>query len=140
MEILKADKSYKKKCFAIYLMLVAMGGLLIIFGLPKFLHFVSSKPPEEAFSILVNILEALLLSVVPLGIYFCLLAWRILSAKQFPLPGQRVFKDTLILKGVKAKRRAYFLFGFGVILIAFAVISALTFPPMLSGTLKVLAA
>lgn len=137
MEILKADRNYKRKCFQIFFLLVAAGVALIAFGLPKFEQLFASKPPEEAISILVNSLVVILLSFfVPFGFYFCLFAWRILKSEQFPPPGQKVFKDTLIHRGIKAKRRSYVFFGSGVLMIAFAVIFILMLPPFIDGLAK----
>jgi hypothetical protein len=133
MEILKADRNYKRKCFKIYLLLAVIGGVLIAFGLPRFKQFVASRPPEEAVSILANSLVATqLLVFVPFGIYNCLFAWRVLKSEQFPPPGQKVFKDTLIHRGVKAKRRSYVLLGGGVFMLAFTLFFTLIFPPVIN--------
>jgi len=131
MGTLKADNNYKRKCLILFLVMFAAGGLLIALGLPRFKQFFTSKTPEEAISIVVySLVVVQFLFLVPFGLYLCFFAQRVLKSEQFPPPGQKVFKDTPIQRGTNAKLRSYILFAGGILIIVFAVIFTLVFPPL----------
>ena len=134
MEILKADSNYKRKSFKIYLLLIAIGIGLILFGLPEFKKFIAIKIQEDDISSVLRCFSIMqFMFFVPLGVYSCLLAWRTLKSEQFPPPGQKVYRDTRIRRGNKAKWISYLFFINGALAIAFPIVTALVVPPLIEG-------
>lgn len=131
MEILRADTNYRRKAIKVYFMMVVIGIFIIGYVFPEFMSYVEKKPLDERFDIMLNLLEILMLSVLPIGIYPCYYAWAIYKSDQFPPTGHKVIRDTVILRGKAARLKAFVLICCGLVIVFMAILGATYFPSKL---------
>ena len=112
-EIQKADPTARRQALLAVICAAAIGGLLISgfehFREP-FREWLLSEPAETARRArLVIFVSALVLSapVIAFAIYLWLLGAKVLRAQQFPPPGFRVIRDTLVVGGQGAVTRGH---------------------------------
>jgi len=106
----------------------SVGIILIQWGLPAFGEYLKSQKPEDAFQALLNIL--FLMFFIPFLLSFFMLhkGKKILKVGKFPLPGTKVIKDTQVLEGELARRRAHIIIGLSLILGVGSLSGAAYFP------------
>ena len=113
-EILKADKQYRKRLFSAYLIGVAVVSLCLYFGLPRFLaHLDKLKLAGRLDLAEISLMVFFACFIVP-ACYLIAVGRRIMVAKRFPWPGQKVIHDTKIIEGRKAVNRGRMLFSLGI--------------------------
>jgi hypothetical protein len=128
MAILKADPQYRRKVllFGFTLALLAFGGAL--WGLP----FLEEHVRRLAFADAINFLQALVavlfVPLLPAAYYTYRFARRIQTSGQFPTPGAKVIRDTEILVGGPARRKASYLIAFSVVLVLAAMVGTIYLP------------
>lgn len=128
MEIMKADKGYKRKCLKIMALSGVAGLFLVGYVLPRATEYIESLPIKERLDLILLLITILILSFIPLGLYFCLFAKKIYKTGQYPPIGHKVFRDTRVYRGKPARQRALLLLITGLILISTTVFSATYFP------------
>ena len=128
MEIIKADQISKKRfvwTMAISVIIVAVV-LHFMKSHLQFLQKLYQDHPEQAqkevFILFGFFLVAGVIIQALAGFYFIHFSQKIIKADQFPPPGTVVLKDTPVLKGPPAKRRAMVILGVGLLMVAFAIL------------------
>ncbi len=94
--IIRADKHYRRKMLLLYVFVVCLGGIVIGWGLPWAERVLREQDPKTLFSVIRATLFVMLLSLAAPGVYFLRLGRRIMEEERFPLPNQKVLKDTWI--------------------------------------------
>lgn len=127
MAVLKADPEYRRKSLVICVLFLVFGAVLAIvlseWGIPAFEEYLKGKKPEEAFRILQWLLVACFFSMIPWAFYIFRYARRILNSGQFPPPGTKVIRDTQIIEGQTARRYAYIMIAYSVVLVTMAILA-----------------
>ena len=94
--------------------------------------FLKQKRPAEALHILLFALGALFLSLLPWALYMFQYGRRILKTGQFPPAGAKVMRDTEIIEGEPARRKARILIGLSLFIAVLALLGSLYLPYKLS--------
>jgi len=135
MTVLKADPEYRRKVVFVFVAFVALGTVVIPWGLPALNAFLKEKRPEGAFRIVEVLLIMLFLPLLPWAFYFYRLGRRILTSGRYPPPGTKVIRDTEMLEGKTARRKAYQMMIFSVVLAAVALMAMFFIPHLLGEVL-----
>jgi hypothetical protein len=106
-EIISADKQYRNRVILITLVILVICSVLILFGLPFIQHILHKMEPEKAMKTEATVLFFLFLVPLPLGFKFMDVANHIFREGRFPPEGMKVLHDKIIIRGDKAKLRAY---------------------------------
>jgi hypothetical protein len=121
MEIQRADPRERRRA----LVLLAVGtvaGAIALLWLKGWLDEQITRPPAEARATLLAAFRiaatVMVLSISAASIYLWRLGWRIERSARFPPPGQRVLRDTPVLKGPDAISRGRRLRGLALALLA----------------------
>jgi hypothetical protein len=122
--IIRADKHYRRKMLLLYVFVVCLGGIVIGWGLPWAERVLREQDPKTLFSVIRATLFVMLLSLAAPGVYFLRLGRRIMEEERFPLPNQKVLKDTRLLEGREARIRGRVLVFLALILVFFGVFGA----------------
>jgi hypothetical protein len=124
MEIQPADKRLRLLTGLIFAVAV-VAGASGLWAFEVWLDSVKQKPSDEALRLLLSALVWLVgtafLALLLLGVHFWRWGKRIRATAQFPLPGSRVVRDTVVLRGEAALRRGRFLHGTAVALVSCAL-------------------
>lgn len=92
------------------LLLLVVGGMVLVaskdFLVSRLAGYLSVTDKSEALFRFHVVMAAFGVLLQPLVIYFFALAWRIATSKQFPPPGSRVWKDTIVVRGRRALLRS----------------------------------
>jgi len=83
---------------------------------PAVHRYLESRDPVEAMRRFKLFMLIFGLCLLPLALYFAVLAGRILRSRQFPYPGATVWRDTRIVRGRRALIRGW---GLAVCALAF---------------------
>jgi len=122
-EIQRADPQLRKRALVMVLVIAVAGAvaLLILQGVLADLRMLRGNDFERARDALAAAflwsIAASALLTVPAGIYLWRMGSRIRSALQFPPPGLRVIRDTVVVHGEPAARRGRALQGLAVLLV-----------------------
>lgn len=119
MEIQRADRRLRFLAALMLMAAVAVGAvaLLLLQGWLaelKQLAFVDAQP--RLLAAFAWISGSACIMLLALGIHVWRVGARVRAAAQFPPPGARVLRDTVVLRGVAAIRRGRFIQGAGVVL------------------------
>lgn len=122
--ILEADPAYRRKMVLALIVLAVLGGaaLIITKSVLDGIEALAAVDPDAAIQkikrLIVGIIavNAVLSSVF--GLYFVLLAVRVFRSGQFPPPGMKVIRDTLLRTGKKAKIAGAVLSGAAVLMLS----------------------
>ena len=120
VELVRADPRYRRRALALLVALAACAAVALLL-LPGAL---SSHAPSTSGSALVVLVAALVVacsSVATIGISIFRRGRRVLRGSRFPVPGERVVRDTLVLSGETAVKRGRVLEVLGVTLFLLAV-------------------
>jgi hypothetical protein len=123
-EIIRVDKTYRKKLFTWYLVGIGLVTATIIGGVPFVGNAIKSMPFVQAYRVMEIIAIAFLFCFTPAAIYCIRLGHAIRRADAFPVPGMKVIHDTLVIRGVGARRRSRALIALGWLFIALLLIGA----------------
>ena len=133
MAVLKVDKAYRRKFFALIFVLV----LLLLAGVywtPRALaDYLCGKSVGEAFRAMEVVLQVLFLSAMPFAVPFYRLGRRILTSGLFPPPGSKVLFDVVIVEGKAARRKGYGLIMLSVFIVVWAVSATFILVPYTFG-------
>lgn len=132
MAVLKADPEYRRKVILLYAVAIVLGYIIIQWGLPAFDSFLKQKSPAEALHVLMVSVSVLFLSILPWSVYMFRYAQRILKTGKYPPAGAKVIRDTEILEGEPAHRKAYVIIVLSLFLAMIALFGALYFPNRLN--------
>lgn len=125
--IVYADRRLRKWAVGGIWALAAFGTLLLVRTeiYLQSLRDLSVIHPQEAIANAVVLLKAVVLACstgcLGFGLYLLLLGRRVHAARQFPPPGMRVLRDTQIVAGPAAEKKAKVLGALAVVLIAAGV-------------------
>ena len=123
-EILKADKQYRKRLFTAYLIGVAVISLSLCFGLPRFLAYLDKLKIANRLDLAEISIMVFFVCFFGPACYLMAVGRRIMVAKRFPWPGQKVIHDTKIIEGRKAVTKGRVLFSLGIFTIVILVAGA----------------
>lgn len=124
-EIVKADKTYRRKLLLCYAALVVVGVAAIGLGLPWFSRYLQSVHPAVALTISERAAIAFILIFVAPAAYLVHVGRMVLRHGCMPYPGMRVIRDTTVVRGAAAARRGRALVILGTAAIAMALLGAL---------------
>lgn len=116
-EIVKADKSYRTRLFGIYILCIAAGIPVFSLGVPRLIDYIMNLDFRIAQYTMEVLLIALLCCFAPAAVYLIVLGRRVLKHGAFPYPGMKVIRDTVIVKGDKARFRGRALIFLGSLFI-----------------------
>jgi hypothetical protein len=91
---------------------------------PTLHAYLSVRDPVEAFRRFQWVMCAIGASLVPIAVYFALVAARIIRSVQFPYPGMKVWRDTRIVRGRTALVRGWTIAFLAVFILGLAVYAA----------------
>lgn len=128
MAILRTDPETRKKAFCLIGVITLMGMAVIYWGLPRFKAYIFTLPPGKAIQILGMVMSLLFLSLVPLALYLYRIGRKTLGSNQFPPPGTKVVRDTVVQTGHAARRRGLILIAGSVMIMVMALFAATYFP------------
>jgi hypothetical protein len=106
-DIIVADKKYRNRVFIIVIGLIIVLSIIILIGYPALTVTFQKMEPEKAINTLATVVFVLFLIPIPIGFYLLSVSNRILREERFPPEGMKVIHDTIIIRGDKAKLRAY---------------------------------
>jgi hypothetical protein len=128
----KADVEHRRKVLRM-LILMGLTGLAVIFwGVPAFNQWIESMEPNRAVKTLMLVLVLLFMPLLLAGLYVLRMARMVFAGERFPPSGVKVVKDTVVLEGRRARRRAYLMVVYGLLLIFLALYGAVYFPSRFS--------
>lgn len=127
-EILKADPYTRRNAVVIVIIGLILGILVLKWWLPLFFEYLDTLPAKKSIRIAISFLT--LLSIIPLTIGFLMLkqGLKIIRTESFPAPGTKVWKDTRIFKGKKARWRGICLIIISLVILACGVFNATVLP------------
>jgi hypothetical protein len=132
MAILKADPEYRRRVLWLYLAGVVAGFGLLLWAPPLLVRHlapsVRARDPAGAVRLLQVLVALLFVPGLPLAYYLYRLAGRIHASGQFPPPGTRVLRDTVVVEGVPAHRRANQVRGLSVLLAVLSLVGIVVLP------------
>lgn len=134
--IMPADKGYRRRVLAIYVVIVLLGLVLIGWVLPLTKEYIDQLEPETATSAMKTTLILVFLTIVPIALYILAFGRKVMQHERFPPPGVKVIRDTKIIEGKKARARGRVLVVLSLVLIFLGVIGALYTPYMLNKVKK----
>mgnify|MGYP006301148669 CR=1 FL=1 len=122
--ILEADPAYRRKMVLALILLAVLGGAALILtkSVLDGIEALAAVDPDAAIQkikgLIVGIIavNAVLSSVF--GLYFVVLAVRVFRSGQFPPPGMKVIRDTLLRTGNKARMAGVILSGAAVLVLS----------------------
>ncbi len=127
-EIVRADKSYRRKFFTWHAIFILFGAVVIVWGLPWLEEYLRQANPKTAAGILKGWFIFAFLSIIPIALYMLSLGRKVIKHERIPLPGAKVLIDTRPIVGKKATVRGRVLVGVSLLLVAFGLSGALTTP------------
>ena len=130
-EIVRADKSYRRKFFTWHAIFILFGAAVIVWGLPWLEEYLRQANPKTAAGILRGWFIFAFLSIIPIAIYMLSLGRKVIKHERIPLPGAKVIIDTRPIVGQKARLRGRGLVVVSLLLIALGLSGALFTPYML---------
>ena len=130
-EIVRADKSYRRKFFTWHAIFILFGAVVIVWGLPWLEEYLRQANPKTAAGILRGWFIFAFLSIIPIAIYMLSLGRKVIKHERIPLPGAKVIIDTRPMVGKKAMVRGQGLVVVSLLLIALGLSGALFTPFML---------
>ena len=130
-EIVRADKSYRRKFFTWHAIFILFGAVVIVWGLPWLEEYLRQANPKTAAGILKGWFIFAFLSIIPIALYMLSLGRKVIKHERIPLPGAKVLIDTRPIVGKKPTVRGRVLVGVSLLLIALGVSGALFTPFML---------
>ena len=130
-EIVRADKSYRRKFFTWHAIFILFGAAVIVWGLPWLEEYLRQANPKTAAGILKGWFIFAFLSIIPIAIYMLSLGRKVIKHERIPLPGAKVIIDTRPIVGKKAMVRGRGLVVVSLLLIALGLSGALFTPYML---------
>ena len=130
-EIVRADRSYRRKFFTWHAIFMLLGAAVIVWGLPWLEEYLRQANPQTAAGILKGWFIFAFLSIIPIALYMLSLGRKVITHERIPLPGAKVLIDTRPIVGQKARLRGRVLVGVSLLLIALGLSGALFSPFML---------
>jgi len=130
-EIVRADKSYRRKFFTWHAIFILFGAVVIVWGLPWLEEYLRQANPKTAAGILRGWFIFAFLSIIPIALYMLSLGRKVIKHERIPLPGAKVIIDTRPIVGKKAMVRGRGLVVVSLLLIALGLSGALFTPYML---------
>jgi len=130
-EIVRADKSYRRKFFTWHAIFILFGAAVIVWGLPWLEEYLRQANPKTAAGILKGWFIFAFLSIIPIALYMLSLGRKVIKHERIPLPGAKVIIDTRPIVGKKAMVRGRGLVVVSLLLIALGLSGALFTPYML---------
>ena len=130
-EIVRADKSYRRKFFTWHAIFIPFGAAVIVWGLPWLEEYLRQANPKTAAGILRGWFIFAFLSIIPIALYMLSLGRKVIKHERIPLPGAKVIIDTRPIVGKKAMVRGRGLVVVSLLLIALGLSGALFTPYML---------
>ena len=110
--VLIADQRLRRRVLVLAIVLSVLG-LAAIYALEQFLEDIqelAKESPEEAmeqFGAFLSVFLAVVsLSLILVSVWIARFSLKALQAEQFPPPGARVIRDTRIIYGAQARRKA----------------------------------
>lgn len=100
--IIKADKSYRKKLLQFYSLLFFTVVVILVFLIPLAYSHHQDLSGVQAIHFIETIEALLLLTVIFPAIFLIRLGKKVLIAKEYPLPGTKMIRDTELKSGTKA--------------------------------------
>src|SRR3990172_8417364 len=131
-EIVRADKSYRRKFFTWHAIFILFGAVVIVWGLPWLEEYLRQANPKTAAGILRGWFIFAFLSIIPIALYMLSLGRKVIKHERIPLPGAKVIIDTRPIVGKKAMVRGRGLVVVSLLLIALGLSGALFTPYMLN--------
>ncbi|MCG8364815.1 MAG: hypothetical protein MJA27_15985, partial [Pseudanabaenales cyanobacterium] len=111
-QVLIADKRLRRRVLGLAIVLSGLG-LAAIYALEQFLQDIqelAKESPEEALEqfgpVLSGFLVVTSLCLILVSGWVARLSFKALQAEQFPPPGTRVIRDTRVICGAQARRKA----------------------------------
>lgn len=128
MAVLRADPQYRRKVllFGFTLALIAFGAAL--WGLPALEEHVKRLALADAIIFLQALVAVLFVPLLPAAYCAYRSARKIQTSGQFPPPGAKVIRDTEILEGGPARRKASYLIAFSIVLVVAAMVGVIYLP------------
>jgi hypothetical protein len=130
-EIVRADKSYRRKFFTWHAVFILFGAAVIMWGLPLLEEYLRQANPKTAAGILKGWFIFAFLSIIPIALYMLSVGRKVIKHERIPLPGAKVIVDTRPTVGQQARLRGRVLVGVSLLLIALGLSGALFSPLML---------
>jgi hypothetical protein len=130
-EIIRADKSYRRKFFTWHAVFILFGAAVIVWGLPLLEEYLRQANPKTAAAILKGWFIFAFLSIIPIALYMLSVGRKVIKHERIPLPGAKVIVDTRPTVGQQARLRGRVLVGVSLLLIALGISGALLSPFML---------
>jgi voltage-gated potassium channel Kch len=130
-EIVRADRSYRRKFFTWHAIFILFGAAVIVWGLPWLEEYLRQANPKTAAGILQGWFIFAFLSIIPIALYMLSLGRKVIKHERIPLPGAKVIIDTRPIVGKKAMVRGRGLVVVSLLLIALGLSGALFTPFML---------
>lgn len=113
--IVKVDKAFRNRLFAIYAVcIVAIAGS-IAFGLRPFNTYLDGLNFPQLMNATEAMIAAGLAMMLGPSLYLIVVGRRIIRAQKMPYPGQKVIHDTKIIFGSKAVLRGRLLMYLGIL-------------------------
>lgn len=126
--IVSADPRLRKQVLIIVLIII-FSALVIWFYLQKYflyLNILAEQYPSLALDKSVQLIHILLLinnlAFFVLSIYLITMGIRIFRSQQYPPPGQRVIRNTILVSGGKARIHAFVLWFITILLIILVIL------------------
>ena len=129
--IIRPDKNYRKRVFSLYVVLVLIGVVFMGWVLPWSKAYTEQLDPENALRTMKFTLVVVFLSIIPIAIYILTLGRKMVKHERFPPPGMKVLRETLVIKGARARLRGRVLVVLSLVLIFLALLGALYIPYMI---------
>ena len=115
-----ADPALRRRTWLLVALVLAVSSMGF-FWLQAWIADLESRPPPAALAALLSALRICTVGIVVLLVGFALYLWRfarrVARDGRFPPHGQRVIRDTPILEGIAARRRARILRALAVLLV-----------------------
>jgi len=123
-EWLRADPGMRRRAI-VFLAVLAIAAVVAFLALEQWLAGLQASDPALAIGTMRHVLRwtfaAMTASLVLFAAYLWLLGRRILVAEQYPPPGMKVVRDTLVVRGEPARRRGRMAQGLAIVLLIAAV-------------------
>lgn len=121
VEIVKADKRYRRNLFLGYSMAILMIATLVFFALPPFLKYLRECAVLEFLRVTEICVIVFLLSFMGPAIFLMRVGGKIIRHRQVPYPGMKTIRDTKIISGNKAIIRGKILVFLALLSIVVAI-------------------
>lgn len=122
--VVRADKKYRSKILVIFALLVLLGIGFIGWLLPLGIEYLRRLDAETAILVIETILVLIFLGLVPFAFYLLMIGRRVIKHERFPPSGMKVIRDTILIKGDKARLRGQVLVFLSIFLILIGLIGA----------------